>query len=111
MIYQNETQARRGRGGSTSGRLTHRTKTKVPGIRFDWTKRPNSIVLLVVATWRDKDRPRRTAFSTEVHGLEVALDKAIAARTSAGAPMPDRDQLLEMLRAEFATAGKGTKTA
>jgi len=94
-------------GGSAVGRPTYRTRTGCPGIRFEWAMRVCGPVLRVVATWTDKDgRARRTAYSVEVHGLEEALDLAIKARTSAGAPMPDRADLLQRLRAEYATKGQ-----
>lgn len=91
-------------GGSTIGRLQHRSQTKVAGIRFEWAQRRCGPILRVVATWTDKSgTPRHTSFSVENHGLAGALDRAIAARTSAGAPLPDRAGLLARLRAEYET--------
>ena len=43
----------------------------------------------------------------QCNGLEGALDRAIASRVSCGAPMPDREDLLQRLRQEFATAPYG----
>ena len=92
-------------GGSKVGRLTRRSRTHAAGIRFEWVMRATcGPVLRVVATWTDKSGvPHHTSFSVQAQGLEGALDKAIAARTSAGAPPPDRASLLERLHREFAT--------
>jgi len=92
-------------GGSKVGRLMRRSRTQAAGIRFEWVNRIScGPVLRVVATWTDKAGvPHHTTFSVQAHGLEGALDRAIAARTSAGAPMPDRADLLERLQVEFAT--------
>lgn len=93
-------------GGSTVGRLTRRSRTRATGIRFEWAARACGSVLRVVATWTDRSgHPHHTTFSVERHGLEGALDLAIAARTSCGAPQPDRAELLDRLRVEFATGG------
>jgi hypothetical protein len=95
----------RRRGGSEPGRLLSTSKTPAAGIRFEWTPFALSTVLYVVATWRGaKGRPSSTRFSVTRHGLEGALDLAIAARTSCGAPMPERDALLKALR-KFKRAG------
>lgn len=95
-------QVRRAPGGSTVGRLMQRSRTRAAGIRFEWVERTVGPVLRVVATWTDKTgRPRHTSFSVEVHGLDGALDLAIAARVSDGAPMPDRADLLQRLREEY----------
>jgi len=95
----------RGRiGGSKVGRLMRRSRTQTAGIRFEWVARTCGPVLRVVATWTDKAGvPHHTTFSVQAHGLEGALDRAIAARTSAGAPMPDRADLLQRLQTEFET--------
>lgn len=62
-------------------------------------------MLRVVATWTDHHgQPHHTSFSVQCNGLEGALDRAIAARCSCGAPPPDRDDLLRRLQREFATA-------
>jgi hypothetical protein len=95
---------RRG-GGSKVGRLTRRSRTHAAGIRFEWVNRVTcGPVLRVVATWTDRSGvAHHTSFSVQAQGLEGALDKAIAARMSAGAPEPDRAALLERLREEFQT--------
>ncbi len=90
-----------GRGGSPQGRRTAKSRTPAAGIRWEWHPYYGSVALYVVASWSDKrGRPRQTRYSTEHNGLEAALDLAIKARTSAGAPMPDREALLRALRAE-----------
>lgn len=92
-------------GGSSTGRLMRRSRTRTAGIRFEWVTRTIGPVLRVVATWTDRHgQPHHTSFSVQCNGLEGALDRAIAARISCGAPPPDRDDLLERLRQEFATA-------
>lgn len=92
------------RGGSASGRRTRLSPTPAAGVRFEWHTFAQSTVLYVVASWRDrKGVSRCTRYSVERHGLQGALDKAIAARISAGAPLPDRRALLRALRAERAT--------
>jgi hypothetical protein len=94
------------RGGSETGRVQHASATRTAGIRFEWTQRLNGPVLRVVATWTDQlGRLRHTSYSVERNGLDGALDKAIAARTSAGAPQPARAALLKLLRREYATRG------
>lgn len=92
-------------GGSTMGRLMRRSRTRTAGIRFEWVLRTVGPVLRVVATWTDSHgQPHHTSFSVQCNGLEGALDRAIAARISCGAPMPDREDLLQRLQQEFATA-------
>lgn len=92
-------------GGSTMGRLMRRSRTRTAGIRFEWVLRTVGPVLRVVATWTDKHgQPHHTSFSVQCNGLEGALDRAIAARISCGAPLPDREDLLQRLQQEFATA-------
>jgi hypothetical protein len=92
------------RGGSATGRRTRLSPTPSAGVRFEWHTFAQSTVLYVVASWRDrKGVSRCTRYSVERHGLQGALDKAIAARISAGAPMPDRRALLRALRNERAT--------
>lgn len=93
--------------GSKVGRLMCRSRTGVSGIRFEWASRRCGPVLRVVATWTDRTgRARRTAYSVQANGFEGALDRAIASRTSNGAPLPDRAELLSRLRNEFETARK-----
>lgn len=95
---------RRHRGGSSIGRLMRTSHTRAAGIRFEWTERSHGPVLRVVATWTDREgHPRHTSFSVQRNGLEGALDKAIEARCSCGAPKPDRQDLLQRLQREFAT--------
>lgn len=92
-------------GGSTMGRLMRRSRTRTAGIRFEWAMRTCGPVLRVVATWTDRQgQPHHTSYSVQCNGLEGALDRAIASRVSCGAPMPDREDLLQRLRQEFATA-------
>jgi hypothetical protein len=92
-------------GGSTMGRLMRRSRTRTAGIRFEWVLRTTGPVLRVVATWTDPmGHAHHTSFSVQCNGLEGALDRAIAARVSCGAPQPDRADLLERLRKEFETA-------
>ena len=89
----------RKRGGSEPGRLLSTSRTPAAGIRFEWTPFAVNTVLYVVATWRGrKGKPASTRYSVVRHGLEVALDLAIAKRTSCGAPMPDQAALLKALR-------------
>jgi len=86
------------RGGSPEGRPMRTTQVE-PGIRFVWSKTAATQVLQVHATWRLRDgTPRHTHFSVQRNGVEGALDLAIAARTSCGAPQPDRKKLLAALR-------------
>lgn len=92
-------------GGSTAGRLMQRSRTRTAGIRFEWAMRTCGPVLRVVATWTDRlGQPHHTSYSVQCNGLEGALDRAIASRISCGAPLPDREDLLQRLRQEFETA-------
>ncbi|MDR7331266.1 hypothetical protein [Roseateles asaccharophilus] len=92
-------------GGSRAGRLMWRSRTRTAGIRFEWAQRSSGPVLRVVATWTDRDgQPHHTSYSVQNNGLEGALDRAIASRTSCGAPQPDRQDLLQRLRQEFETS-------
>jgi len=87
------------------GRVLRTSTTGCAGIRFEWTERDSGPVLRVVATWTDQHGTmRNTSYSVNRNGLGGALDRAIAARTSAGAPPPDRSVLLKRLRREFASA-------
>ena len=91
-------------GGSSMGRLMRRSRTRTAGIRFEWAMRSCGPVLRVVATWTDRQGlPHHTSYSVQCNGLEGALDRAIASRISCGAPQPDREDLLQRLRQEFAT--------
>jgi hypothetical protein len=94
------------RGGSPEGRVTRLSRTGTAGIRFVWGRGPGeSASLAVVATWTDKTgTPHSTSYSVERNGLGGALDKALAARRSCGAPAPGRQGLLLKLREEFETA-------
>ncbi len=90
------------RGGSPQGRVFRTSATGSAGIRFGWTRETVEPMLRVIASWVDKrGRPRHTSYSVERNGLEGALDRAILARTSNGAPMPDRAALLRLLRREY----------
>lgn len=92
-------------GGSTMGRLMRRSRTRTAGIRFEWAMRSCGPVLRVVATWTDRQgQPHHTSYSVQCNGLEGALDRAIASRISCGAPLPDRQDLLQRLQQEFATS-------
>lgn len=89
----------RERGGSEQGRVLRTSRTQAAGIRFVWTPGVLQPVLRVAASWNDRrGRARHTSYSCERNGLEGALDKALKARTSAGAQMPDRAALLRLLR-------------
>lgn len=88
------------RGGSPQGRRTSLSPTPAAGIRWEWHPYFTGSALYVAASWTARSRPKCARYSTEKHGLEGALDLAIKARTSAGAPMPDRAALLRELRAE-----------
>ena len=90
------------RGGSEQGRVPSGSATKAAGIRFEWTIDSSTPILRVVATWTDRRKKgRNTSYSVERNGLGGALDKAIAARTSCGAPVPSRDALMRLLRREY----------
>lgn len=103
--FDGDTQRPRRPGGSTMGRLMRRSRTRTAGIRFEWAMRTCGPVLRVVATWTDRlGQPHHTSYSVQCNGLEGALDRAIASRISCGAPLPDREDLLQRLRQEFATA-------
>jgi hypothetical protein len=104
-MHHNRMERPRRPGGSKMGRLMWRSRTRTAGIRFEWVLRTTGPVLRVVATWTDwQGQPRHTSFSVQCNGLEGALDRAIAARMSCGAPAPDREDLLKRLQKEFATA-------
>ena len=86
-------------GGSKQGRLLSTNATGAAGIRFVWSTGALTPTLRVIATWIDKGgKPRHTSYSVERNGLDGALDKAIKARTLAGASAGDRDALLKALR-------------
>lgn len=92
----------RERGGSEQGRVLRTSTTGAAGIRFVWTPGVQQSVLRVAASWTDRrGQARHTSYSCERNGLEGALDKALKARTSAGAPMPDRQALLRRLRRTY----------
>ena len=94
------------RGGSEEGRVPSSSATQAAGIRFEWSRDSSSPILRVVATWTDRrNKGRNTSYSVERNGLGGALDKAIAARTSCGAPLPRRDALLRLLRREYRNKG------
>lgn len=98
----------RERGGSEQGRVLRTSITRVAGIRFVWTPGVAQPVLRVAASWVDRrGRARHTSYSCERNGLEGALDKALKARTSAGAPMPDRKALLRRLRSTYRAGPDG----
>jgi hypothetical protein len=104
-LVEDESARPRRPGGSKMGRLMWRSRTRTAGIRFEWAMRSCGPVLRVVATWTDRQgQPHHTSYSVQCNGLEGALDRAIASRISCGAPMPDREDLLQRLRQEFATA-------
>ncbi|WP_348009359.1 hypothetical protein [Roseateles sp.] len=87
------------------GRLMRRSRTRTAGIRFEWAMRSCGPVLRVVATWTDRQgQPHHTSYSVQCNGLAGALDRAIASRISCGAPLPDREDLLQRLQQEFATS-------
>ncbi len=86
----------RAQGGRRALRLESRRNTSgAAGIRFDWVSATSAPILRVVATWQDRQgRSRRASYSVEHNGLDGALDLACAARSSCGAPLPDRTTLL-----------------
>lgn len=86
------------RGGSPEGRPMRTTQVE-PGIRFVWAQTVAGQVLQVHATWRlPNGTPRHTHYSVQRNGVNGALDRAIEARMSCGAPQPDRRKLLAALR-------------
>ena len=60
---------------------------------------------------RPPGQPHHTSYSVQCNGLEGALDRAIASRISCGAPLPDREDLLQRLQQEFATSPHNTTNA
>lgn len=95
------------RGGSKTGAISRLNTSGAAGIRFAWDAAQSAPILRVVASWTDRNgRARNTSYSVEYSGLDGALDKALAARTSAGAAMPDRAMLLERLREAHRTGGR-----
>lgn len=97
----------RRRGGSPQGRVLCTSATRSAGIRFEWSRATLEPMLRVVASWVDKSgHARQTSYSVERNGLDGALDKAIKARTSCGAPLPDRVALLRLLRREYRTKSR-----
>ncbi len=89
-------------GGNRMGVPSQANITGTAGIRFTWVAAASAPILRVEASWMDKrGRNRHTSYSVEHNGLAGALDKAITARVSAGAPLPDRDMLLERLVAVY----------
>ncbi|MEQ1660895.1 MAG: hypothetical protein ABL896_19170 [Hylemonella sp.] len=95
------------RGGSAQGRVLRTSATQVAGIRFEWTPGVSAPILRVVATWTDRSgTSRQTSYSCQRNGLQGALDKALKARTSCGAAMPNRAALLRLLKLEHATRGE-----
>ncbi len=87
------------RGGSPLGRRNRLSPTPAAGIRFEWLHYSLSTVLNVVATWPEPRTGRRCSsrFSVERNGLDGALDRAMECRRKAGAPLPDRHQMLDLL--------------
>lgn len=93
-----------GRGGSRVGRVLSSSLTKTAGIRFSWVHNASGPTLRVIATWTDKKgRSHHTSYSVKSNGAQGALDKAIEARTSSGAPAPDQDALMKLLKRELRT--------
>lgn len=92
------------RGGAKTGRINRSSVSRAAGIRFEWAQFPSGPVLYVRASWVNRQgHPCSTSFSVERNGLDAALDRALAARTSCGAAMPDRPALLERLRQAYCT--------
>jgi len=86
-------------GGRALGQLQRNSKTPAAGVRFEWQRFAVSTVLYVVATWSSKQgRPCCTRYSVERHGLQGALELAVAKRVAAGAPKPELSPLLKALR-------------
>lgn len=93
----------KGRGGSVAGRVTRLSKTNAAGIRFGWTRGGTYPVLVVYATRTDPGgKARNTSYSTQLHRLEGALDRALAWRAANGQPAPSRGPLLRLLRQTYA---------
>ena len=89
-------------GNSVVGRLSKLNTSGVAGIRFTWVAAASAPILRVEATWQDRrGQSRHTSYSVEHNGLDGALDRAIAARISCGAPQPDRALLMRKLRAVY----------
>ena len=92
----------RKRGGSATGRAPSTSLTQEAGIRFECRPGSERPLMRVVASWTDRrGASRQTSFSVQRHGMANALDKAIAARISCGAPLPDRKALLKRLRQAY----------
>ncbi len=90
------------RRGLEKGQPNKRSRTSAAGIRFEWIDYSTVSVLYVIATWTDATgRARAARRSTAVHGLEGALDVVIDLRVKSGAPKPDRQRLLNELRAAY----------
>ena len=86
--------------------VSRRNSSGVAGIRFEWVSAASAPILRVVATWQDRQgQPCRASYSVEHNGLAGALDLALVARTSCGAPMPDRAALLDRLEAVYRSQG------
>jgi hypothetical protein len=97
------------RGGSRVGRVLSSSTTNSAGIRFSWVNYESGPVLRVIATWTDrKGLSHHTSYSVQSNGLEGALDKAIKARVSGGAPAPDKEALMKLLKREFRTRARLT---
>ena len=89
-------------GNNVVGRLSKLNTSGVAGIRFTWVAAASGPILRVVATWQDRrGKSRHTSYSVEHNGLDGALDKAIIARISCGAPLPDRALLMRRLRVVY----------
>ena len=92
------------RGGAKTGRVNRSSLTQVAGLRFEWAQFASGPALYVRASWVNGDgHPCSTWLSVERNGLDTALDRALAARTSCGAAMPDRTALPERLRGAYRT--------
>ena len=100
------------RGGSPTGRVLSTSRTHAAGIRFESKPGSEGPLMRVVATWTDKrGESRHTSFSVQRHGLAGALEKAIAARISCGAPQPDHAALLKRLRQAYRAANAAAGVA
>lgn len=90
---------------------SRRNSSGAAGIRFEWVSAASAPILRVVATWQDKHgASRRASYSVEHNGLDGALDLALAARLSCGAPLPCR-AALGLKLAEVYRTGPGATAA
>lgn len=94
--------------GQVEGALRANSPTSAAGITFRWLDRASGPALHVVVAVQTPDgRTKGNMYSVNRHGLDGAIDMAIALRTQYGAPMPNRHALLRELQAEYRTRAAG----